>query len=169
MSAWFVQLMGETLGPVAGAELLNMAATGRIQQDTLVSHHAEGPWVTALHVKGLFDSAALAAAIKDSHHRESAPNRASEQPAERIEPEIASGSSKGGDQPPSPSSPRPYKVLTQRDKWFAGKFDPERLEDAINAYAADGWKVCGVATTMFGTPAGKREEVVVLMERPVAS
>ncbi len=34
-----------------------------------------------------------------------------------------------------------YKVLTQKDKWFTGKFDPQRLEAAINAYAQQGWKV----------------------------
>lgn len=27
-----------------------------------------------------------------------------------------------------------YKVLSQKDKWFTGKFDPEALEQAINAY-----------------------------------
>lgn len=27
-----------------------------------------------------------------------------------------------------------YKVLTQKDKWFSGKFDPANLEQAINAY-----------------------------------
>ena len=29
-----------------------------------------------------------------------------------------------------------YKVLTQKDKWFSGKFNPETLEQALNAYAA---------------------------------
>src|SRR6185436_18156204 len=28
-----------------------------------------------------------------------------------------------------------YKVLTQKDKWFSGKFDPDQLEQALNAYA----------------------------------
>lgn len=31
-----------------------------------------------------------------------------------------------------------YKVLTQKDKWFSGKFDPANLEQAINAYASQG-------------------------------
>jgi hypothetical protein len=33
-----------------------------------------------------------------------------------------------------------YKVLTQKDRFFAGKFDPEKLEAAINSYAAVGWR-----------------------------
>jgi len=34
-----------------------------------------------------------------------------------------------------------YKVLTQKDRFFAGKFDPEKLESAINSYASEGWVV----------------------------
>ena len=59
-----------------------------------------------------------------------------------------------------------YKVLTQKDKWFSGKFDPERLEAAINAYAEQGWTVVGCATASFpGMFSGNREEMIVLMER----
>ena len=39
-----------------------------------------------------------------------------------------------------------YKVMTQKDRFFGGKFDPEKLENAINAYAAEGWTVISVAT-----------------------
>jgi len=39
-----------------------------------------------------------------------------------------------------------YKVLSQKDKWFSGKFDPTVLEQAINAYAQQGWRVVGCAT-----------------------
>jgi hypothetical protein len=31
-----------------------------------------------------------------------------------------------------------YKVLTQKDKWFSGRFDPEKLEEALNACAEQG-------------------------------
>src|SRR5688572_8379866 len=51
------------------------------------------------------------------------------------------------DKPPTQeSSLAEYKVLTQKDKWFSGKFDPEKLEQALNAYAKQGWKMKGVAT-----------------------
>lgn len=61
---------------------------------------------------------------------------------------------------------REYKVLTQKDKWFSGKFDPEKLEKAINAYAQQGWIVKGVTTASI--PGGLntyREELIVLLER----
>lgn len=155
--SWFVQIMGETLGPFVDGELVQMAASGRIQQDTPVSHAAVGPWSTAMHVRGLFDPARQgggpAAAV-------------TEKPSEAVEPPAACGT---GPQPmASPArvdADGPYKVITQRDRWFAGRFDPDRLEGAINAYAASGWKVCGLATTTFLCNAGKREEVVVVMER----
>ncbi len=61
-----------------------------------------------------------------------------------------------------------YKVLTQKDKWFSGKFDPEMLEKAINAYAQQGWCVSAAATASFpGLLGGNREEMVVILEREI--
>ena len=59
-----------------------------------------------------------------------------------------------------------YKVLTQKDKWFSDKFDPEKLEGAINAYARQGWRVIGCATASIpGLIVGSREEMVIILER----
>lgn len=58
-----------------------------------------------------------------------------------------------------------YKVLTQKDKWFSGKFDPERLEEAMNAYAAQGWRVISCATAQIPGFTGTREEMIVILER----
>ena len=58
-----------------------------------------------------------------------------------------------------------YKVLTQKDKWFSGKFSPEKLEDALNSFAQQGWKVVSTATAGvpgFGT---NRQELVIILER----
>jgi hypothetical protein len=41
-----------------------------------------------------------------------------------------------------------YKVMAQKDRFFAGKFDPEKLESAMNAYASEGWEVIAVATAI---------------------
>ena len=30
-----------------------------------------------------------------------------------------------------------YKVMSQKDKWLSSKFDPEILEQGINAYRAE--------------------------------
>ena len=59
-----------------------------------------------------------------------------------------------------------YKILTQKDKWFSGKFDPSRLEAALNAYAEQGWRVVTSATAEFaGFVGGKRDEMVIVLER----
>jgi len=58
-----------------------------------------------------------------------------------------------------------YKVLTQKDRFFGGKFDPEKLEKAINSYATEGWSVISVATASIPSLTGTREEMIVVMER----
>jgi len=59
-----------------------------------------------------------------------------------------------------------YKLLTQKDKFFAGKFDLGRLEEALNFYAKQGWVVKSMATPhLTGFSGGPREEFIVLLER----
>ena len=61
-----------------------------------------------------------------------------------------------------------YKVLTQKDKWFSGKFDPALLEKALNSYSQQGWKVVSAFSAdipaVFGAA---RQEAIILMERDV--
>jgi Domain of unknown function (DUF4177) len=63
------------------------------------------------------------------------------------------------------ANPMQYKVLTQRDKWFGGKFDAERLEQALNFLAQQGWVVRSMVAGTIGGISGNREELVVLLER----
>ena len=58
-----------------------------------------------------------------------------------------------------------YKVLTQKDRFLSGKFNPEKLEQALNSYAAEGWEVKAAATASFPGFGASREEMVVLLER----
>ena len=58
-----------------------------------------------------------------------------------------------------------YKVLTQKDQFFAGKFDPEKLEHAMNSYASMGWQVIAVTTGHIPSLTGAREEMIIVMER----
>jgi hypothetical protein len=58
-----------------------------------------------------------------------------------------------------------YKVLTQKDRFFAGKFDPEKLESAINSYASEGYVVKAAATASIPSFSGAREEMVIILER----
>jgi hypothetical protein len=58
-----------------------------------------------------------------------------------------------------------YKVLTQKDKWFSGKFDPAKLEAALNAYAEQGWRLVSCATADVPGFGANRQEFVAVMER----
>ncbi len=59
-----------------------------------------------------------------------------------------------------------YKVLTQKDKWFSGKFDPAKLEGALNSYAQQGWVLITCATAdVPGGFGGARQEFVAVLER----
>ena len=58
-----------------------------------------------------------------------------------------------------------YKVLSQKDKWFSGKFDPMNLETALNAYAEQGWRVISCATADIPSFGGARQEFITVLER----
>jgi hypothetical protein len=59
-----------------------------------------------------------------------------------------------------------YRVLTQKDRFFGGKFDPQKLESAMNSFATEGWKVKAVTTaTIPGGLGSGREELIVVLER----
>jgi hypothetical protein len=63
------------------------------------------------------------------------------------------------------SPAKQYKVLTQKDKWFSGKFDPELIEKALNAYAQQGWAVKSVTSASIPGAFGVRDELIVILER----
>ena len=58
-----------------------------------------------------------------------------------------------------------YKVLTQKDKWYSGKFSPENLETALNAYAEQGWELKSCATADIPGFGGARQEFIAVLER----
>ena len=59
-----------------------------------------------------------------------------------------------------------YKVLTQRDERFGGAFSPEKLEQILNACAAQGWHVVSVATVPVPDAAGgARNEMIAVLGR----
>ncbi len=65
-----------------------------------------------------------------------------------------------------PTEGREYKVLTSRDKYFDGKFDLSRLEEALNHFGRQGWTVKSMATPHVKGFIGALEEtIVVLLER----
>ncbi len=58
-----------------------------------------------------------------------------------------------------------YLVLTQKDKWFSGKFDPQKLQEALNAYAQQGWTLCTCATADIPGFGSTRQEFIAVMQR----
>ena len=61
---------------------------------------------------------------------------------------------------------REYKVLTPRDERFGGAFSPEKLEQLLNACAAQGWHVVSVATVSVPDAAGgARNELIAVLGR----
>lgn len=58
-----------------------------------------------------------------------------------------------------------YKVLTQKDKWFSGKFDPAKLEEALNSYSEQGWRLISCATADIPGFGSTRQEFVAVLER----
>uniref|UniRef100_UPI0025F7C061 DUF4177 domain-containing protein n=1 Tax=Sporichthya sp. TaxID=65475 RepID=UPI0025F7C061 len=58
--------------------------------------------------------------------------------------------------------PVSYKVLSHKDKFFGDRFDPDKVGEAIAAYAAMGWQVVGTATDRLGRG---RDNLLVVMVR----
>jgi hypothetical protein len=59
-----------------------------------------------------------------------------------------------------------YKLLTPKDKFFDGKFDLTRLEEALNHFGKRGWTVKAMSTPHIKGFSGALEEtIVVLLER----
>jgi len=68
--------------------------------------------------------------------------------------------------PVDPGAVKHYKLLTPKDKYFGGKFELGRVEDALNHYARQGWIVRSMATPLVaGFSGGPKEELVILLER----
>jgi stress response protein SCP2 len=57
-----------------------------------------------------------------------------------------------------------YKVLTQRDRFFAGKLNADQVEQAIMSYASEGWVVIDSSTAALG---GRREEYMAILGREI--
>jgi hypothetical protein len=52
---WYYQVMGEAVGPMSASELKHAAQTGKVMPESLVKKGADGDWVLAERVKGLFE------------------------------------------------------------------------------------------------------------------
>jgi hypothetical protein len=62
-----------------------------------------------------------------------------------------------------------YKVLTRDDRRWTGKFTPENLENALNSYAAEGWRVVSSIPVTGVWTLGTSQVMVVLEREALAS
>lgn len=160
MTSWYFQLMGDTVGPLTSAELRERALSGQITAETLVTKDGTDRWVTADRVAGLLDPAPPTVPVQSPQNTPATTvqtTNASDNPEPQKEPTPM---------PVSASTTKEYKVLTQKDKWFSGKFDPAKLEEALNAYAEQGWVVKAATTAAItGLMSGNRDEMIIILER----
>jgi hypothetical protein len=66
---------------------------------------------------------------------------------------------------PGDGSTRQYKVLSQKDQGFTGKFNPVKLEEALNAHAQQGWVVKTASTVRIHGHGGDHDELIIILER----
>ena len=60
-----------------------------------------------------------------------------------------------------------YKVMSQKGKCLSSEFDPEKLEQSINAYAEKGWGVISISVLPADGLPGGWEEIIVVFEREI--
>jgi Domain of unknown function (DUF4177) len=83
-------------------------------------------------------------------------------------PDRPAGAESSSFAPAVESSPgvHEYKLLTPKDKYFDGKFDLSRLEEALNHYGRQGWVVKAMSTPHVKGFTGALEEcIVIVLER----
>ena len=114
-----------------------------------------------IEVEGLDASSWSLSTEAGPAQKDEATATATVEPDQRLESSgsfVPAGSSAG--------AAREYKMITPKDKYFDGKFDLARLEDALNHYGRHGWVVKAVSTPHVKNFSGVLEEtLVVLLER----
>ncbi len=61
-----------------------------------------------------------------------------------------------------------YKVLTDKEGFFGNNFDTQKIETVLNGYAEQGWELKAVGRNEFPGFGGKRDEIVIFLEREKA-
>jgi hypothetical protein len=164
---WYCRIGDVKSGPFRSAELKQMAQSGKLHPGDLIWRDGLDGWKQASKVKGLFDvadvpnSATQVQLTMDSVAWQSATQKSVSQdvatpdtmPVQATDKELVPRSE--------------YKVLSQKDKWFSRKFDPDSLELALNSYSQQGWRVRAGDTASFPgfISSAHREEFIAIMER----
>ena len=64
-----------------------------------------------------------------------------------------------------------YQVITQKDKWFSGRFDADQLQNLLNQRGREGWRVVSMVSASregFVT-GGDKDELIILLEKDLPS
>ena len=62
-----------------------------------------------------------------------------------------------------------YKVLSIKDGGWLARFDAKQMEIGLNELAQHGWHVITITTADVIGFAGKREEMIIIMERDIVA
>lgn len=129
-----------------------------VASGTATAVHGPPPVFEGIAVEGLDASAWSLAPDPSSHAMPVAP---------ALAPAAEPSSTPAAPAEPAAAGPaREYKLLTSRDRYFEGKFDLARLEEALNHYARQGWVAKSMCLPHIKNFQGAmQEEVVVLLER----
>ena len=138
LNLFYYMQNNEVQGPLSLGQIRQYVESGALPKDVFVCNSQTKEWISL--------------ASLDNKPQQSAP------PVTYFEAPSSSSSSQ--------MKLKEYKVLSQKDKWFSGKFDPAALEKALNDYARQGWYVAGCASADFPSMlGGARQELVILLER----
>ncbi len=58
-----------------------------------------------------------------------------------------------------------YKVISAKDKLFGNRFDPQKLEKAINTLGAEGWELVEIANSDSAGMLTSRSEMIMIFKR----
>jgi Domain of unknown function (DUF4177) len=158
---------GEVRGPLDLGVLDVAVKSGRLSSAVMLSETGREPWAPLQLVlrsgPGSFHMVALEAKRQAEQEKIRAADLiADESPAAL--PPVMKPMSEMTLNPPQTG--KRYKVVTQKDKWFSGKFDPVLLEGLLNDLARDGWRVVSmVSASREGVlTGGGKDELIVLLE-----
>lgn len=162
-SNWFFQSLGNIIGPISSTELRQRASQGQIDANTMVAKDQPERWVRADRVTGLI-------APPGPHDLGAPQPLQGSDSATDLSPAAPMLSGINFMPPPglrkSDDKIFEYKVLTSKDRSFTGKFDTDKLEESLNGYAQQGWRVvAAVAGSIHGITSASREELVIILER----
>jgi hypothetical protein len=54
-----------------------------------------------------------------------------------------------------------FKVITQKDRAFGEKCNPEKIKKALNSMGKEGWEIDGVTSAEFPSITGGRQELFI--------